>query len=381
MMRIKVKNSHCMNVCSLRWRCQYLLLLLGFALPALADGQNFYAADVAVKSQSAFARKAAAVAAFAEVIVRVSGTADALENDVVRQARSNAIRYVEQFQYSPLSDAEQRQGYTEILHLTFSAPAIERLLRTEARQPFWPVSRPEILIWLVEDTSNSGKQFVSGDIAPDIMAGFEAVAGERGLPLSYPLLDLQDQVNLAAEQVWTLDEAAILKASARYKADVILVGRFSKTSRGEYLGTWQFFHRGDTRVYDSRVDDVVALGRSALNPLAGYLGHRYAILPSEGNVPALVLQLSGVNSFGRYRKALDYLENIAAVSDILVAGVRQDTLLLELESDLGAEKFVNVLMLDGRIKKQDSELAGSLPVWQQVPMGTLENPMRYRWAK
>lgn len=379
MIRIKVKNSHCVRFRSLHWSCLCLLLLIGFALPALAEEQSFYQAAVAVKSQSAYARKAAAVEAFAKVILRVSGTEGALANDAVKRAQSNAISYVEQFQYHPLLDPKQRQqGYTEILNLNFSAPAIERLLRTEARQPFWPISRPETLVWLVEDTQ-AGKQFVSEDIAPDILAGFQSVADERGLPLSYPLLDLHDQVNLAAEQVWILDEAAILAASKRYKADVILVGRFSKTSRGEYLGTWQFFHRGDTQVYDSRVDDVFALGRSALNPLADYLGHRYAILPSEENTPALVLQLTGVKSFGLYRKALDYLENIAAVSDILVSGVRQDTLLLEVESDADVEKFINVLTLDGRIKKQDAELAGSLPVWQQVPMGTLENPLRYRW--
>jgi len=359
-----------------------LLLLVAFSMHARSEEQNYYQASVPVKSQDAYTRKAAAVEAFAEVIVRVSGSAEALKNPVIREAHGDAITYVEQFQYSPLQDDELRQqGYSENLNLTFSAPAIERLLREKAQQPFWPVSRPETLVWLVEDSLNGGKQFVSADFSPEVVGGFDSTARKRGLPLKYPLLDLQDQTHLSPEDVWVLNEQAILAASERYRADVILVGRFSTTSSGEYLATWQYFHRGDTRVYDSRVESAFELGFSALNPLANYLGHRYAILPSTEARSALVLQLSGITGFRAYRHALDYLENIAAISQVFVAGVRQDMLLLQLQSDASVEKFVGVLSLDNRIKKQDSVASGDLPVWQQVPMGTLENPLRYRWLK
>ncbi|WP_139309791.1 DUF2066 domain-containing protein [Teredinibacter haidensis] len=343
--------------------------------------QNFFKASVPVTSQSPGDRKAAAQLAFAEVITRISGSDLVLDNSQMNSAHSNAIAYVEQFQYSPVDDPKLlAQGYKEQIALTFSAVSIERLLRKN-NQPFWPVNRPTTLVWLVENDFEYGKQLVSGDMAPELAEGFEEAASLRGLPLSYPLLDIQDQVNLSSDQLWMLDEQAILQASERYSPDSILVGRYSVTSTGEVLSTWQFFHRGDSRVYDSRNQNLEQLGAAALNPLGDYLGGRYAILAQGENSSALVLQIAGVNSYSSYRKALDYLDSIAATSGVFLAGVRQDTLLLYLDSDAGVEKFVSVLALDGRLKKNESVAAGDLPVWQQAQRGSLENPLQYRWGR
>ncbi|WP_162926351.1 DUF2066 domain-containing protein [Teredinibacter purpureus] len=351
-----------------------------FATAATAGANvDFFSASVPVASQSKADRIAAAQQGFAEVVVRISGSELVLDNAPLSRAQDNAIAYVEQFQYSSVMDVGLiAEGFNEQISLAFSAPAIERLLR-DNNLPYWPINRPTTLVWLVEDNVVDGKQFINADIAPEVLEGFELASAQRGLPLSYPLLDLEDMMSLSAEQLWRLDEAAILEASERYSADAIVVGRYSTTSRGELLATWQFFHRGDSRVYDSRNLETAELGYFALNPLADYLGARYAIFSREGSVPALVLQLSGVNSFGDYRKALDYLENVAAVAGVFVAGVRQDTVLLHLDSDAGAEKFMSALVLDGRLEPVRVLGAGEVPVWQQIPKGSPENPLFYRW--
>jgi len=351
-----------------------------FAAQPVAAAIDFYRGSVPVHSQSMGERKVAAQKAFAEVIVRMSGTQSSLQIEPIQKAQKDALRYVEQFQYAPLDDADwNAEGYDEQLFLQFSPAAIKRLLMETDK--FWPVNRPSTLIWLVEDSVDSGKQFVTGEVVPEVVEGFSEAAQERGLPLTYPLLDLQDQMHLSAEQVWRLDEEAILQASKRYDADVVLVGRYSATSQGEYLATWQFFHRGDSRVYDSRNPNSAALGRSALYPLADYLGYRYAIAPSDDASPDIVLQLSGIESFAGFRNAFDYLQGLAAISAVKLSVVRQDTMLLSLNSEADLDKFVNVLTLDGRMQQQESVLPGELPAWQQTAPGTRENPLRYRWLR
>ncbi|SMF03100.1 hypothetical protein SAMN02745866_00259 [Alteromonadaceae bacterium Bs31] len=359
------------------FRAFFLVVLLGFSSFAGA-AIDFYRGVVPVKSQSTQQRERAAKQAFAQVVVRLSGSSRSLELDAIRQAQARALKYVVQFQYVALDDPEfLAEGYTEQISLQFSPVSIRKLLM--ASDKYWPTNRPSTLVWLVEDSLDYGKQFVSNDIAPEVMKGFVHTAAERGLPLTYPLLDLQDQMRLSADQVWQLDDEAILVASQRYNADVVLVGRFSSTSKGEYLATWQFFHRGDSRVYDSRNNDAAELGAYALNPLADYLGNRYAIVPTEEQSPAVVMQLSGISSFANYRAALDYLEKMAAVSLLQLSAVRDDTLLLSLGTEASVERFVSVVALDGRMEQQES--VGDLPAWQQTAQGTQENPLRFRWLR
>ncbi|TVZ39966.1 hypothetical protein P886_4382 [Alteromonadaceae bacterium 2753L.S.0a.02] len=347
----------------------------------VAHALEFYKAQVAVKSQSPSERGKAAQQALAEVLVRMSGSSAAIADPQVKKALGRAISYVEQFQYHPNDDQEQlREGFSELLSLRFSPVAIERLLRQETGLPYWPTNRPATLVWLVEDSAEFGKQLVTSDIAPEVFESLSDASQLRGLPLSFPLMDLQDQTALSPEQVWELDETAILDASHRYAADVILVGRFSQTSSGRILATWQFFHRGDSRIYDSRAERVAELGPQALNPLADYLGARYAIVAQEGGSSALVMQLQGVDSFARYRAAIDYLETMALTSEVLLSAVRGDTILLYLNSDAGVEKFTSAVALDNKMEPVKLLTANAdVPVWMQVPQGTAQNPLTYRW--
>ncbi|WP_019604368.1 DUF2066 domain-containing protein [Teredinibacter turnerae] len=365
------------------WNKIFILLtgacFLSFA--AQAAEQNYFQAEVAVESQSTAARKQAAETALAEVLVRMSGTMQVLDNPVISKTLPNAISYVEQFQYAPNTNQIQRfDGYNEVLSLEFSPAAVERLLRQEAGMPFWPTNRPGTLVWLVEDSASYGRQLLGPDDIPAVFASLNMAAQRRGLPLNFPLMDLEDQLALSADQVWELDETAILSASERYGADVILVGRYSSTSSGRILATWQFFHRDETQVYDSRAEDLAELGGQALDPLADYLGARYAITNAPGETKALVMQLEGVSDFKSYRGAVGYLENLALTTKVVLAAVRNDTLLLHLSSDAGVDKFISTLALDSKLVPV-SALAASeeVPVWMQIPKGTAQNPLIYRW--
>src|SRR5258706_15949695 len=52
-----------------------------------------------------------------------------------------------------------------------------------------------------------------------------AVADERGLPVTLPLLDVQDLRAVTFADVWGGFEDRVAAASARYRADALLIGR------------------------------------------------------------------------------------------------------------------------------------------------------------
>ncbi len=368
----------------LRNVCCSAVLVFAPAVPAwCADADDLFQVAIPVVSQASAERAQAASLGLRKVLIRMSGSPAVVDTDVAHQAYSQAQNYIEQFHYEPFvpteaTRAEDRDA-TELLVMTFSQVVIERLLR-EAGMSYWPPNRPDVLVWLVKDSA-SGKVLVNDREAP-VLGGLLAGAQDRGLNIRLPLLDLEDRLALPARQLWELDENAVLAASERYDADTILVGRFSRTSRGEWLSTWQFFHRGDNRGYDLESDRGVELGIEAMNPLADYLASLYAISPREHGTPDLVMQLSGIENFGDYRQALDYLRGLALVSDLKLRAVRGQTLLLHVQMDGGLTMLRNALALDRNLVPAPEVATApgvESPPWLHQVEGTPENPVSYIW--
>lgn len=375
------------------FRCATLPVLAVFCLATFAcwsqsalaqKTMTYYRATVPVKSQDTNERNRAAAAALVKVLQRMSGTQNVASVPEIADKLAKALSYVEQYQYQSLSSSDlAREGFREQLSLSF-APEVIRNLLAQAQLPFWSDNRPVTLVWLVEDHPSQGKQLLNKQSSHDILAGVQAAAQTRGLPLIFPALDMDDRLAIGPEDVWRGDEARIASASERYKADVILVGRFSQTSRGQILSIWQFFHAGSSLSYDARVDadeknKAQALGEAALFPLADFLAARYALQPKMEASDRIVLRLSGVKNYASYRRSMNYLEGLAAVRGIAISAVRQDTLLLYLNSDADVEKLMSVFALDNKLRRIKPETQPG-PVWQQMPEGTVDNPMHYRWA-
>src|SRR5690606_29678595 len=135
----------------------------------------------------------------------------------------------------------------------------------------------------------------------------------------------------SAEQVWNLNEEAVLAASERYSADTVLIGRYSRTSVGQWWTTWQFFHRGDGRNFELRGEDGILVGRQALAPLADYLAGLYALKANLEATAQLFVQVSPVNSFGTYRKTLDYLHKLPVITSFNLMAVTEESLLFSFQ--------------------------------------------------
>lgn len=363
-----------------------LCLLLVCVYVNAQEAMPYYQAVVPVRSQSAEDRKFAAQKGMQEVLVRMSASERVLQNAQVQSAIDRAQSYLEQYQFRLVEDeALKEKGFREEMKLVFSPELIQQLLVNKARERYWAEgNRPKILVWLVEDNAQYGKQILNaansdnnGDMNP-VVDALNAEAKTRGLPFEFPLLDLEDQMAISSQDLWRFDEEKIRAASARYSAPVILVGRFSTTSRGELWSTWQYYHLSFSQSWDSRESELDKFTSAALAPLNEFLAERYAIVPGiQGHDAALVLHLAGIDSFKHFRQALDYLSGLAMVLDVNVIEARSGELLLALHSEANLERFKTAVQLHKKIEflPQQSEL----PAWQQLPEGTRENPVRYRW--
>lgn len=190
-----------------------------------------------------------------------------------------------------------------------------------------------------------------------------------------PLLDLDDQLAITAEQIWNLDEEAVLNASSRYGADTILLGRYTRTFSGQWWTTWQFFHKGEGRLYDLRHEDPVVVGQQALAPLADYLAEFYALKSSTESAASLYVQVRPVTAFGAYRKVLNYLDGLAVVTSLGLHAVTEESLLLTIELNGGWDQLLKAIALDNKLRARPAQ---ATEPWMAAG-GGVEQPLQLEW--
>lgn len=449
-----------------------LVCSMVFGLAALASaGQkvDIYRAETLVKSQSESERNAAARASFGEVIVRVSGQRSALDNPAIKQALPKAQNYLFGFSYKSSAEKITIDGKTVQaigLQLNYEPQAIEQLLR-QAQLPLWPATRPKVLVWLVAK-DQSGMRLV-----PEVtdLQAMQVQAQYRGLPLSFPKLDLEDSLSLTADDLWGLDIEKIKTASLRYKADAILVGRYTPYSlgpippavvidpmatetpsdevaitnpasssaassvdstvdavpapviQGPWLGEWQLLHAGNSQVFADETPDVNGLFALAVDRAADYFANEYAITPTSQGPQTIVLRIGNITSFGAFKQAQAYLDDLAMVQRMEVVKVNAEGMLVRLTTQGDVKLLMSTLALGRRLVPLQSEtlsetpavavVAGEAPVVggidanamaeldqalanEQIPGaesvqpavapapvngGTAENPLMYVWQK
>src|SRR5438046_494087 len=119
-----------------------------------------YQAEVPVASQLPEVRNAVLPAALAQVIVKISGDSQALENPEIKSALQNADTWLQAFSYVPATEDQPRQ-----LIAHFSPKAVNKLLHN-AEVAVWGENRPVILGWIAYEAPAEVTEIIQNDV-PD----------------------------------------------------------------------------------------------------------------------------------------------------------------------------------------------------------------------
>lgn len=361
------------------WASLLLCVSLCLSLGAQAEQPvDLYRVEVLVASQSSGERERAAREAFRELVVRVSGDRSALEQPSVEEAASRAQDFVYEFNYASSQETLMRDGQelpASRLVLKFSPVAIERLLR-RAELAFWPAVRPSVLVWLVARDREEGLHRVTD---PELRAELRSRAKARGLPLILPLDDLEDRLALSARLVWAWDEESVRKASERYAPDAILIGRYSPTSAGGLRSDWQLYHNLGDPSFDLQAQEPEQLMAAAIDQVADYFAKRYAIVPREEGPGEIVMQVSGVRSFGDYKAVERYLENLAMVRRLEFVSLDRERLMLRLVTDGELASLLSAFERDTSLTPSVRDGRLDFGGRAALPQGSLANPLTYDW--
>jgi len=325
-----------------------LLLLAGLLLAPLpgtaARLDHLFEAEVPAAARDAQARDAALGLALQQVIVRVTGSAATLQTGAGAQLLKNPGRFVEQYRFNevPASGDQPRQLR---LWAQFDGVTLARELR-EAGLPYWGPERPDVLAWLAVD--DQGRRYLLSETGGQTAGqALKQAALRRGLPLTLPLLDLEDQRAVSFTDVWGGFLGRVKAASERYRPQVIVTARLERDSPGgDWRGQWQLTDQGLMQSWSTRAPTLEEAVDAGVADAAQWLAQRYAVISTQAGVRTIVVD--NVGNLEDYARVSGYLASLSPVEhvDVTRVGDREVEFSLKLSAD---ERNLRQLIALGRM--------------------------------
>ena len=321
-----------------------LLSLLPLTAQAVEVEQLYSASVMAVDNKS---NRDLQKVAFAEVLVKVSGNANIAADPVIKKALINTREYL-------VKQAEERVDGERYLQTSFNEKKINRLLRSSGFG-VWSQNRPQQIVWLVvdENFSRSIKGESDSDYAEFIDA-IKAQANKRAIPVLFPVMDLDDQLQVSSSDLWGQFTDPVELASTRYAADNYIIAKLIKQNE-DYQLNWSMYGRNNSNqpfeiwLNGQGQGELATIGTALTDSLANHLGERYSVKAS-GNNEIVYLNVDAIDGITDYAKLIEMFSELSAVAQVDLETVSGSSLQLKLVLLGTQQDLLTELSLDQRIK-------------------------------
>lgn len=340
-------------------------LLLAGAGSHAAVVTGLYAASVPVSNQSATARTIALQQAFAAVLVKVTGERTAGGVPALAKLTRDPSQFLQQYRYEQAPAATTsapavtyydltRSGASAIpltgllLSAKFDPDLVNQAVRA-AGEPLWGEERPATLVWIALDSA-SGKTLLSSSNNPAVVQAMQSAAQQRGIPLIFPLMDLQDQQAIAIPDIVQYNAARIASASQRYQPDATLAGSVSMTTAGTYTAHWRLVVGGESAAWNTPAGDLASVAADGVQTAADHYAQWFAIAPGGTGMSGISVSVSGIANVETYAKVLAYLGHLTPVRNAQVARVDGQTVYFNVDTRGSVSNLQQAVLLGGLLK-------------------------------
>ncbi len=329
-------------------------VLATFAAPSVhaVEMASLYTAQVLLDPEEANPRAVAYEQALREVLTRVSGSQVSADPELFELLFPNPAVYVVQFQPGP----------EDTLFVSFDGEALESLLRRSG-QLVWGNDRPLTIVWLAVDWGQGEREIIAAD-DPEYISDEERsidqnrllrervleVADRRGLPILFPLLDIEDLQNVSFSDIWGGFDEQVLEASKRYDAKSVLVGRIRPGS--SQRNDWSYYFSGEERNWTGEPEEVLSL-------IGDVLAAEFAI---GGNAPLQTFSVgvSGIDSIDAYGAVQQILGGVSLIEVFNISRVEGHRIRYNITIRGDADRLIRALRFNG-LMEQDVIDASQIP--------------------
>lgn len=329
----------------------FVVAIMGFIKPAKAERvQNLYTGSWPVQDQSSSARHQAISESLLQALVRASGSRDVSRSPVIQSALANAEDYLRRYSYQRLSAAEQ-MIYEKplLLKATFDRHSILELLKS-ASLPIWGEERPSGLFWIAY--GDDSKRQVANEESQFIKAGLMIAAKSRGLPVTLPMMDIDDQMALETSDIWGRIESPITAASKRYARDYWVAGQLLETSN-QWQGRWLMSINGRTENFSTSGLTSYEVIQAAVNRVADSLSSKLAVVLSE-DAQEVLISVENITDFTTFARIQQHLNSLSMVRSASAIEVSKDTVLFKVESLTSPQNLIEAIKIGNNLQRSES---------------------------
>ncbi len=257
--------------------CAALLPLTASALPM----EGLYRVNEPYSSQLLGGRDEGLRRAFDTLILRLTGDVQAAQSPALAALRNNPQQLITQYGV---------QGNT--LMVEFDPTSVQRSLR-QAGLGMWGNERPALLTWWLNESSEGNQLVGDGQDSANVLRN---AAQYRGLPLTLPLADLNEQLAVTPETLQSGNLSSLREAASRYDADALLVVD-AREADGGWQATWQVALASNQQQGPAQgqvtAANSQALADAVMLAVSGYLAPQFVAKPAISQ--ALRLEVRGAN--------------------------------------------------------------------------------------
>ncbi|WP_232576384.1 DUF2066 domain-containing protein [Photobacterium carnosum] len=334
-----------------------LLFLAVLVLPVQAATVNdLYRTQVTLIGSDQQADQAAREQGLANVLVKISGNTDILNNATIKTAITNSGRYVSQLGYS------QVDGQRAI-NLSFDKNQIKQLL-IKSKASIWKDQRPNILVWMV-DNDGQQRNILWDQSTNALVNDTKQAADSRGLPLTFPVGDITDETAVNASDLWGGFIDPIAVASTRYHADGLLLVKAQQQPDGNVSLNWQFYPQQPSKIATVEVQPITGttsgtLAQSSnkmINQVTDYLANKYAVVlggVAGGKVNIEVDNIQSTENFFALEKMLNGLTTVNSANAMRIKG---DSVIFQLNLQGSEQAFHQEISHDDQVRQTQSAIA------------------------
>jgi len=347
---------------------RYLIMLLACAgllwqcvlpRPAVA-AQDLFEAEVPVTGQQPEERTVAMQQALTQVLVRVTGRRDLPGSGRLQPLLEDVTRYVQQYRYFTRPDSTPP---ALMMRVRFDGDAVRRALRENGIAYWGGAERPETLVWLAVE--EQGRRYIVS--AQDDSAVGEQVrqaALQRGIPLLFPLFDLQDQTQVRFSDVWGGFFDRVLEASERYAPQAILIGRLNRSASGSWAARWNLRVAGNTTSWTDTDNRLESVARAGIDNVADSLASRLAVTDTGAFGNQVRVTVADIRTLAAYARVTEYLASLTVVHELQVAQVSGDAVEYALQLNGSLQGLTQTIAIGTVLEPAGTDLPGSYRVRQ-----------------
>ncbi len=332
------------------------ILLMALSLSSVCSASTeLYRGVALVDDQGIVNQQVAMRKVLQDVLVKVSGSIDIVKHPAIRAVLKKSQGYVRQYKY--VRDAERLQ-----IAIDFEPKRINTLIKSAGFLP-WTGRRPSTLLWLVEQNTTAlerhRKIWAESSEVVDT-SSVRAAADKRGVTVILPIMDLEEQQGIDANDVWGRFDSVIMAASERYFAGRVVSARLyqSEDSKDQqWQLDWRLLNADSEQSGQYINRDKQAVVSWLINHITDLTVNTVKQQNSNEHIAmkAIALKVNNLNSLKDYVQASNLLTGLTATRTIVLQSLSDTQAVFSISLASNVLDLQHELEMDGRLLKQKDE--------------------------